>query len=504
MTTTSQALRVEGPRSSLNLQASHRSNSEKVMYRLTFVALAFFRFLPASAAYAALRKMALATALMAGTLLGTTDRAEAITLQELFEGASISALDKDFTGWTLNFNTGTGFPEGADPSQIEVTALEADPLNPGLLFTAAPGALAGVSAETRMQFVYTVTSNGNPIKDNELALIDFIFTLGLPGEPSGPASIIQIGETVRDVTDNFLGFKLAFVVIGAAKLTDEAEFSPQGSIVVTTEFEVDGGQFGIAQVNQFSQRFSQELAALPGIIQEFCTDAGQATEDFLVELDNAGKELKDCFDDFEQCTRGIGTELGCLGDFRRCSERANKDKERACSDFQREFRDAFDDASSDAREQGLEDEFQDSPIVQEKVDIAQSFGALCGAPPDESPAPEPDTVCETALCADNGSPVRAGECGSAVDACRDYAGEDLETCVSVGLFICRGAVLPEDPPPAPEEPPTDGPNLCNRDLCGLSATREQECRDFMFACLPQSLSGEECVGAALLFCSGGF
>ena len=244
-------------------------------------------------------------------------------------------------------------------------------------------------------------------------------------------------------------------------------------------------------------------AQLPGIIQEFCTDAGQATDDFLGERGNAARELRDCFDDFDDCTSGRG-ESGCLGNFRRCSERARKDKEQACSDFQREFRDAFDDASSDARQQGLEDEFQDSPTVQEKVDIAQGFGGLCGDPPDEPPAPEPDTVCETALCSNNGSPVRAGECGSAVDACKDFAGEDLETCVSLGLFICRGAVLPEDPPPPPEEPPTDDPNLCNRELCALSETQAQTCRDFFFACIAASPSDDECVGAALLFCNGGF
>ncbi len=244
-------------------------------------------------------------------------------------------------------------------------------------------------------------------------------------------------------------------------------------------------------------------AQLPGIIQEFCTDAGQATDDFLGELGNAARELRDCFDDFDDCTSGRG-ESGCLGNFRRCSERARKDKEQACSEFQREFRDAFNDASSDARQQGLEDEFQDSPTVQEKVDIAQSFGGLCGDPPEEPPAPEPDTVCETALCANNGSPVRAEECGSAVDACKDFAGEDLETCVSLGLFICRGAVLPEDPPPAPEEPPTDDPDVGDRNLCALSETQAQTCRRFFFSCIAASPSDDECVGAALLFCNGGF
>jgi hypothetical protein len=46
MTTTSEALRVNGPRSSVNLKASNRSNSEKVMYKLTLFAPLFSLSLP--------------------------------------------------------------------------------------------------------------------------------------------------------------------------------------------------------------------------------------------------------------------------------------------------------------------------------------------------------------------------------------------------------------------------------------------------------------------------
>ena len=248
-------------------------------------------------------------------------------------------------------------------------------------------------------------------------------------------------------------------------------------------------------------------AQLPEIVQQFCTDAGQATDDFLGELSNAAREVKDCFGDFDDCTSGRG-ESGCLGDFRRCSERANTDQDQACSDFQREFRDAFDDGLGVARQQGLGDDYLTDDTVQGKVDIAQSFGGLCGAPPDEPPAPGPDTVCETALCSDNGSPARAEECGSAVDACKEYSGEDLETCVSLGLFICRGGVLPEDPPPAPpapDDPPSPELDLCDTNLCALSETQAQICREFFFSCAldPSSTIDDGCVGAALLFCKGG-
>jgi hypothetical protein len=188
---------------------------------------------------------------MVVALLGTADRAEAISLQQLLDGASISALDKDFTGWRLSFNEGAG----ADLSRIDVTPLEDDPLRPGLLFTAADGALAGIGATTRLQFAYSVTSNGSAIKDNELDLLDFVFTK--EGGASGPANIIQLGETIWDANINFLGISLVFVLPESERLSAFEDFEPTQSLFVVTEFELDGGQFGIAQVNQFSQRFSQ-------------------------------------------------------------------------------------------------------------------------------------------------------------------------------------------------------------------------------------------------------
>ena len=107
----------------------------------------------------------------AAFLLGIAERAQAATLQELFDGASISALDKDFTDWEQSGIAG----DGIDPSKIEVTALEDNPFNPGLLFT-AEGGIVGDGADgesSRILFNYTVTSNGNPINGNELELIDF-------------------------------------------------------------------------------------------------------------------------------------------------------------------------------------------------------------------------------------------------------------------------------------------------------------------------------------------
>jgi len=196
-------------------------------------------------------EMGLTAVLMAAALVGIPGQAEAISLQALLDGASISVLDKDFTDWTLSFNAG----EGADLSQIDVTPLEDDPLNPGLLFTAADGALAGIDAVTRLQFYYTVTSNGSAIKGNELELLDFVLTD--VGGPSDPPNVIQVSQTFWDPSFNFLGFSLVFVLPSSESLSAVENFELQKTLIATTEIEVDGERFGVAQVNQFSQRLSQ-------------------------------------------------------------------------------------------------------------------------------------------------------------------------------------------------------------------------------------------------------
>lgn len=251
-------------------------------------------------------------------------------------------------------------------------------------------------------------------------------------------------------------------------------------------------------------------AQLLDIIDEFCADVGIITDDFVDEIGTARSVLQVCFADYIDC-QGPALDLGsseCIGDFRRCSERANRKAEASCSDFQNDYRREFDESLTDAVEAGVEDGFLNSPTVQSKTHTARRLGGLCGIPVNELPAPDADTVCLTALCADDSSPLRAEDCGVAVEACRGYSGEALETCVSLGLHICRGGGLAENPPPPPpdpEDPPTEIPNVCELALCALSPHRADECREFYFNCSGWSQTPQEdelCLGASLLYCTG--
>src|SRR4051794_25859723 len=60
---------------------------------------------------------------------------QALTLADLFQGSTITALDKVFSNFTL-LNSQTTNGAFADTTQITVTALTDDPANPGIKFTA--------------------------------------------------------------------------------------------------------------------------------------------------------------------------------------------------------------------------------------------------------------------------------------------------------------------------------------------------------------------------------
>lgn len=234
----------------------------------------------------------------------------------------------------------------------------------------------------------------------------------------------------------------------------------------------------------------------------FAVDVGELVDDATSKLGEAKEDLQQCSVTYEMCRSDVPK---CLRKFTRCGKKANKTADGICTGFLKKFRKTYKDASG-SLSKADRPLFDDDPEVKAKVDIARAFASGCAGSEDEPPAPTLDSfaeayVCDTALCSNNGSPVLQGECISAVDACQDYAGEELETCVSLGLFVCRGAVLAEEPPPAPDDSPSDGADACSEKLCALSPNRAQECRVFFAACVANTVRDDECLGAALAYCN---
>ena len=182
---------------------------------------------------------------------------QAVALSALFQGATITADDKLFNNFTL---TSTQSVNGgfADATQIDVTPLVDDPLNPGILFTAQFGALGTPSGHTgpsSVQFIFgfdVSTTNQMPlIKDNSLRIINWSFD-------SGPTASIQVSEQVFDAAGAPLGTKLASVTPQTQNLTDELQFTPRSFVHVVKQINIAGpGDNDMARLLVFEQRFSQ-------------------------------------------------------------------------------------------------------------------------------------------------------------------------------------------------------------------------------------------------------
>jgi hypothetical protein len=176
----------------------------------------------------------------------TAGFAQAATLADLFSGQSLVVGDKVFTGWTLGQN-----PNLVNLSQIDVTTLTDQPLNPGIKYTVTGDALkVSDTNKIDLSFNYTVstTSAQTLIKDNSLALTGYSFM--------GNGGLIAIGESLGP-----LGSKLVYFdnKNDDQQLTDLVNFpQPQFSLPVSTTIQVNGDFAGdMANVTMFEQRFSQ-------------------------------------------------------------------------------------------------------------------------------------------------------------------------------------------------------------------------------------------------------
>jgi len=196
-------------------------------------------------------------------IAGAPGKARAVSLADLFGGASVTAEDKVFSGWTLLvLQTSNGAT--ADLSAIDVSPINGDPLNPGVSYDAPLGALAtpfGHSGPSHVSltFSYDVsTVSQQPlIKDNSLELIDFLFD-------AGPLAFIQVTETVTNAAGGPIGDKLVIATSsdqpgsGNPKFFDQIFFPTESSLHVVTRIEIQGpGDNDGANLLSFQQRFSQ-------------------------------------------------------------------------------------------------------------------------------------------------------------------------------------------------------------------------------------------------------
>lgn len=197
-------------------------------------------------------------------LLGQPTVVYGVTLQELFDGDTITADDKLFRDWTLIdvLSVNGGF---ANAGLVDVTPLVDDPLNPGIKFTSSvdgigtPFGHTGPSSVVLTFSFNVLTTNGLPlIKDNSLRINDWVFD-------SSQEASITISENVFDTAGQALGDKLVTALpgeippdLGNPSHFDTATFAPQSFLHVVKRINVQGpGDNDGARVLMFEQRFSQ-------------------------------------------------------------------------------------------------------------------------------------------------------------------------------------------------------------------------------------------------------
>jgi len=122
-----------------------------------------------------------------------------VTMAQLQSGYSIQVDDKlfsNFTGYGSTI-TGTGLGGQVASSDIAVTGLDANPLNPGLRYQSADFQItAGQHQDTTFQYDVRVIGGAMLLEDASQTLVS--------GSVGGPTSSIVITETLTDASHNLI------------------------------------------------------------------------------------------------------------------------------------------------------------------------------------------------------------------------------------------------------------------------------------------------------------
>lgn len=187
------------------------------------------------------------------------------TLVELAGGGTFIVEDKLFDDWWVD-----DFSSNAplDLGSINVTALDDQPLNPGLRFDAnGEFSIVGLDVvDITIGYSVSTLDGSARIKDNSLELTGYTFSTGNVG------GFIEIYEDVFDIAGNLIGEK--FVTADGFNLPpvffnlfDSATFPAKSQIVTETTIFLSGDDpQDTVSLDSYEQRFSQVQIPEPGIL----------------------------------------------------------------------------------------------------------------------------------------------------------------------------------------------------------------------------------------------
>ena len=183
-------------------------------------------------------------------------QAATVTLADLFGGQTLLVGDKLFSNWILFADPGL-----IDYSQVTVTGLNDDPLNPGLLYDFGDqlsGSGVNISTiGTAFAFIVGVVNAPYLIEDTSLELKDYEVTGdGSLALVAGPFDLLGGGLLSAPV---IVGANIDFDGNGLTTIPyADVKFTPQEAIGVTNTASAQtddlGGTFAL---KTFEQRFSQ-------------------------------------------------------------------------------------------------------------------------------------------------------------------------------------------------------------------------------------------------------
>ena len=180
--------------------------------------------------------------------------ASACTLEELFDGGSITVDDKLFDSWTFESLLASGL--SPDFSQVLVNGLDDVPFNPGISFDGG-GELAVSDTDfidLSFSFAVSTVDGVARIKDNALILSGTSFG------PPGSGGLISIDELVFDPLGMLIADKHVEQdnLFDTQILSDVAQFALQSSIFIEKDITIQGDALGnFVSLDSFEQRISQ-------------------------------------------------------------------------------------------------------------------------------------------------------------------------------------------------------------------------------------------------------
>lgn len=195
--------------------------------------------------------------------------AQAVTLTDLFNGGSITAGDKLFDNWSLNYYDSRDFRD-FNSDNILVTALDDGGMNPGpgLSFSVMNGELDvsgdGIYNYVNLSFGFraSVLDPGLMIKDNSLQFRRMAL-YGL--EHVGMNINERIGSSAGEFDLGINDVHLSYLLEDLTEVyTDSATFMPSSEIWISKDILVWATfEDERARLDNFEQRFSQTVVPEP-------------------------------------------------------------------------------------------------------------------------------------------------------------------------------------------------------------------------------------------------